>query len=266
MQDKARVEAQKHWNALACGELAGDKNNLNYFLAVEKDRYTQQPWAHDYFKYDMFAGKKVLEIGVGQGTDLIQFARAGAICYGVDITDNHLNLTQRNFDLQQQIVTLQKADACNLPFEDNYFDCVYSFGVVHHIPEIEQVMAEARRVLKPNGVLMFAVYNKWSAFHLFWKILLHGIKCGWLFSKGYKGLLATIENQADGVLVKPYVKLYSRKECMRLLSSFTIKDISVHQLEANHFWPKFIENTMRKFIPKLENKLGWYVAFKAVKN
>ncbi len=69
------------------------------------------------------------------------------------------------------------------------------------------------------------------SFSSFTKLLMHGIRCGWLFSKGYKGLLATIECTADGVNVKPYVKLYTRKAFKNLLSTFTIKDISIHQLE-----------------------------------
>ena len=44
MQNEARLEAQKQWNARACGELEGDKNTVDYFLQVEKDRYGQQAW------------------------------------------------------------------------------------------------------------------------------------------------------------------------------------------------------------------------------
>lgn len=265
MSNEAGNEAQKLWNSKACGELEGNKNTVEYFLNVEKDRYAQQPWAQNYFEYHKFAGKKVLEIGVGQGTDLMQFARSGAICFGVDITDNHLNLTKRNFDLQGKQVELHKTDACNLPFPDNYFDSVYSFGVMQYIRDIEKVLSEAQRVLKPNGRLMIALYYKWVAFHRFWKILCHGIRCGWLFTKGYKGLLATIESSADAVNIKPYVKLYTRKDCKNLLSSFSITDISIHQLEKGHFWPVFLQNLSAKFVPMLESKLGWYIAVKALK-
>lgn len=55
---------------------------------------------HRYFRYEGYAGKRVLEIGIGQGTDLMQFAKGGAIFHGADITDNHLKLTKCNFDLR----------------------------------------------------------------------------------------------------------------------------------------------------------------------
>ena len=231
MQKSARLEAQKQWNARACGELDGEKDTIDYFLNVEEDRYAQQGWALEYFGFDHYSGKKVLEIGVGQGTDLMQFAKAGADCYGVDITDNHLELTRKNFYLRGKQVDLSKTDATQLPFPANYFDCVYSFGVLHHIPEIEKVLDEVHRVLKPGGQLMIALYHKWSAFH-FAILLRNGLLRGWLFSKGYDGLLATIEKGADGIHTKPYVKLYSKRDVANLMADFLIADISIHQLEA----------------------------------
>lgn len=263
MWDEARLEAQKQWNETACGELPGDKSTIEYFKQVERDRYSLQPWMMDYFGFERFGGKKVLEIGVGQGTDLAQFAKSGAECYGVDITDNHLALTQRNFMLRGKRVQLWKADATRLPFENNYFDCVYSFGVLHHVPESEHVFSEVYRVLKPDGHFMIAVYYKWSAFHIFWKLLANGLRNGWLFSKGYAGLLATVEKGADGVRIKPYVRLYSKRGIRDALAMFTVDDISVHQLTPDHFWPSFVAHRMTRYVDRLEPYLGWYVACKA---
>ena len=265
LEISAREQAQKQWNAIACGELEGDKNQVEYFDRVAEDRYRQQPWQHRYFRFADFAGKRVLEIGVGQGTDLMQFANAGAICHGVDITDNHLVLTQRNFDLHGKSVDLKKGDATNIPWPDGYFDCVYSFGVMHHIPEIDLVLQDVRRVLKPQGTLMIALYYKWSAFHLCWKLLCQGLYQGWLFSKGYAGLLATIEGGADGVTTKPYVRLYTKAEVRRLLEGFVVEDISVHQLTADSFWPSALGRMLRNHVASLEKRLGWYVACKARK-
>jgi ubiquinone/menaquinone biosynthesis C-methylase UbiE len=259
----ARVEAQKQWNTNPCGALPTASYDRLFFERVEADRYRQQYWQRDYFDYRSFRGGRVLEIGVGLGTDLKQFARNGADCFGVDITDTHLQLTQKNFELEGFEVHLHKVDAISLPFHDNYFDCVYSFGVLHHIPDVEMVLAEAKRVLKPGGLLQIAVYHKWSAFHIFRKLLANGLCKGWLFSKGYAGLLATIESGADGIIVKPYVKLYSKAEVHRLLKAYEIEDISIHQLNADHFWPQFLVNVLSRFVPRLESRFGWYVACKA---
>lgn len=266
MHSNARVEAQKQWNARACGELPGDKQSVDYFDAVARDRYRQQPWMHDYFRYEHFAGQHVLEIGVGQGTDMMQFAQAGAICHGVDITENHLKLTALNATLRGFDVDLHEVDATRLPFADNSIDCVYSFGVLHHIPEIDQVVREIHRVLKPGGRVMIALYYKWSAFHLFCKLLANGLRNGWLFTKGYKGLLATIEMGADGVKVKPYVRLYTKMEVRRLMNIFEEKDLSIHQLHEDHFWPPFIGRILRDRLKQLESRMGWYVTYRGLKS
>jgi ubiquinone/menaquinone biosynthesis C-methylase UbiE len=261
----ARAGAQKQWNARACGELPGDKQSVGYFDAVARDRYAQQPWMHDYFRFERFAGQHVLEIGIGQGTDMMQFAQAGAICHGVDITENHLKLTARNATLRGIEVDLREADATRLPFEDNSMDCVYSFGVLHHIPEISQVMREIHRVLKPGGKVMIALYHKWSAFHLFCILLGHGLLYGWLFTKGYAGVLATIEKGADGVHVKPYVRLFSKTEVRELMGAFQQEDLSVHQLHGTHFGMAFLGRVLNGRLRWIEPRMGWYVAYQGVK-
>jgi ubiquinone/menaquinone biosynthesis C-methylase UbiE len=268
MEKSARLEAQKQWNARACGELPGDKQSLAYFEAVARDRYIQQPWMHNYFRFQRFSGRDVLEIGIGQGTDMMQFAKSGARCHGVDITENHLKLTARNATVRGYDVDLQEIDATTLPFPDESIDCVYSFGVLHHIPEIEKVISEIRRVLKPNGRVMIALYNQNSAFYWFKCLLMNGLCRGWLFTKGHDGLLATIETGADGVNIKPYVKLYTKKSVRELMEAFDMEDVSVHQLYLSHFMPSavakrlgFLENLIKPF----ESRLGWYVAYQGVK-
>ena len=59
---------------------------------------------------------------------------------------------------------------------------------------------------------MVALYHKWSAFHIFKKIIGDGFKHRMLFSLGYRGLLSTIETGADGKISSPS-------------SSFTVKKI-----------------------------------------
>jgi ubiquinone/menaquinone biosynthesis C-methylase UbiE len=261
----ARAGAQKQWNTLACGELPGNKQTIEYFDAVARDRYHQQPWMHEYFQYERFRGKHVLEIGIGQGTDMMSFARSGALCHGVDITENHLKLTAVNATLHGVEVDLHEIDATRLPFADNSIDCVYSFGVLHHIPEINEVVGEIFRVLKPGGRVMIALYYKWSAFHLFWKLLANGLRNGWLFTKGYDGLLATIEMGADGVNVKPYVRLFSKADVSRLMKAFVQEDLSIHQLHEDHFWPPLVGRLLRNHLQRLEPRMGWYVSYKGSK-
>lgn len=259
-RDQASIEAQNQWNQTPCGHVEGlESPDLNYFLRVEENRYKAEGFILRLFPFDQFRGKNVLEIGCGHGTDSVQFAKYGANCHVVDITDRHLELTRLNFKLRGYNLEWRKCDATAIDFPDNYFDCIYSFGVLHHIPDIEKVLAEIRRVLKPNGKVCFAVYNKYSAFHIFAKILMDGVLLGKFFTLGYKGLLATIEYGADGILICPYVRLYSKNEFKKLLekNGFNIKAIGIDCLAPWHFGVfKYLFGSR---LQKYEHILGWYV-------
>lgn len=256
---EARRHAQAQWTANPCGAVEGVGSTLAYFEAVERERYQQQPWQRHHFRFDRFAGKRVLEIGVGLGTDLAQFAKHGAQCHGVDITERHLELARRNFALRGLEADLRKADATALPFADHHFDAVYSFGVLHHIPDVEAAMNEIRRVLKPRGEFMVALYHKFSKDHF--SLIVRGIVSGRLMRLGYAGLLSTIEAGADGVRVKPYVRLYSRRDLAAQLRGFDVRDISVKQLHAARApaWAKGL-------LAAAEPALGWYVCALARKH
>lgn len=260
----ARVGAQVTWNGRACGAVDGfDETNVTYFDAVEAARYHQQAWQKKHFDFERYAGKDVLEIGVGHGTDLKQFAVAGARCAGVDITDKHLELTERNFALRGLPVDLRYADATALPFEDASFDCVYSFGVVHHIPEVERVISEVYRVLRPGGESLITVYNRNSAFVA--QLAFWGLIEGRLFTLGWDGVKARIEGGADGRTAKPYVRLYGKKEFGRLFTAFRLEDLSIHQFQPNQVIPQRLLGRLGYVELPFGGRFGWYITAKARK-
>jgi ubiquinone/menaquinone biosynthesis C-methylase UbiE len=115
----------------------------------------------------------VLEIGVGLGTDHVQFARAGARLHGVDLTEKGVELVRRRLELEGLSSELQVADAEQLPFAGASFDYVDSWGVLHHTPDTPRAVAEAIRVLKPGGRLCVMVYARhaWVSYGLW---LRHG--------------------------------------------------------------------------------------------
>lgn len=57
---------------------------------------------------------------------------------------------------------MEVADAEALPFPDNHFDLVYSYGVVHHTPDTYRALQEIVRVTKPDGEIKLMIYNRRS--------------------------------------------------------------------------------------------------------
>jgi ubiquinone/menaquinone biosynthesis C-methylase UbiE len=271
MTDQVRNESQKLWNVSPCG--SGDHlTDLEYaskefFDEVRRSRYEDTDrWIKEVIDFDAVKGKRLLEIGHGMGTDLLTFCEHGAEVHAIDIVEEHHRLAEANFRLHGMPCDLRLCDATAVDFPSDFFDIVFSLGVMHHIPEIESCISEAHRVLKPGGLFIIALYNKFSAFHIFQKIFYDGLRKGMLFSLGYRGLMATVERGADGKAVCPLVRTYSARDMRRLLRAFSPVEIKVAHFKREHlafFRGRFMPRSMEKI---LEPRLGWYVVAHAVKS
>lgn len=112
--------------------------------------------------FDRSQGRRVLEIGCGAGTDLVRFARGGAIPTGVDLAASSIRLARQNFALEGLHANLLVADGERLPFAGHSFDLVYAHGVVQYTTDAAALVRECRRVAKPGGTAIFQVYNRVS--------------------------------------------------------------------------------------------------------
>ena len=112
--------------------------------------------------FNGYRGKRVLEVGCGAGTDLVRFARGGAIVTGVDLAKSAIALARQNFEQQGLQADLREADGEHLPFEDSSFDLVYAHGVIQYTPATQQIVDECSRVLRPGGEAVFQAYNRVS--------------------------------------------------------------------------------------------------------
>src|SRR4030042_1832337 len=138
-------------------------------------RYNLQDYMFHDFNFPKWHGKKVLEIGCGSGIYAVEFALFGAKVTACDITDRAIKLTKelaKEAEVELEVVQIQENKP--LPFKDDSFDCVYSYGVLHHIPNIDDMMKEIFRVLKPDGQIMAMLYNKNSLLFAYSILYLHG--------------------------------------------------------------------------------------------
>ncbi|WP_331758503.1 class I SAM-dependent methyltransferase (plasmid) [Nocardia sp. NBC_01377] len=100
--------------------------------------------------------QEVLDLGCGDGSLLVVLARNGATrLAGIDLSDVELSAATQRPELYG--ADLRQGRAQELPFADKSFDTVISHMALMLMAEIEQVFAEAARVLKPAGRLAISV-------------------------------------------------------------------------------------------------------------
>ena len=108
------------------------------------------------------AGKDVLEIGLGYGSLGQKLAEAGCRYHGLDIAANAARMTNLRLQMQGFQGRAVQGSAHAMPFPDESFDFVYSIGCFHHTGNVQRCFDETYRVLRPGGVAVMMVYNKFS--------------------------------------------------------------------------------------------------------
>ena len=144
------------------------KNSLSaeWFNEIDqREIFGHRLFAHDLKPYDKIIpindlrGKKVLEIGCGMGLHSEILAKSGADLVSIDISRTSVDTTKKRFQLKKLNGKIIECDAVDLPFEDDYFDFVWSWGVIHHSTETIKIIRNIHRVLKPGGQTRVMVYN-----------------------------------------------------------------------------------------------------------
>ena len=153
-----------YWDLNPCGAFASDdvQGERRFYEQVTSYRYATQPFMRRVIGFGSYPGRRVLEVGCGLGTDLLQFAKGGATAFGVDLSSRSISLADRHFRIFDTEGSFLQGDGENLPFSEGSFDVVYSFGVLHHVPDTQRAIDECYRVLKPGGQLILMLYNRRS--------------------------------------------------------------------------------------------------------
>lgn len=145
-----------------------ERGSREFFEQADRRFYNWNAPLHDHrpfghlFPYDAYRGKKVLEIGCGMGAMTMNWARAGAQVTAVDLTSTAVQQTCRRLEIFGLQAEVMQADGRKLPFDNGQFDYVYSWGVLHHSPNLGQSISELMRVLKPGGGFGVMLYNRHS--------------------------------------------------------------------------------------------------------
>jgi len=234
------VELEKYLNMI-------DHNfKLDAYFAQSKD----MPLFSNLFPNNL-KNKKILEIGCGLGAHTEQLCKYGAKVTSIDISPKSIEITKRRLSLRNLKAEVIEADAENLPFSDNYFDYVWSWGVIHHTPNTIKCAQEIERVLKSGGVLSIMLYNRNSFYNWFNVIFRYGILKGKLLTMSLQDLK---NRYTDGKALNgsPLAKYYSHSDVRNILFPNLIidKQIAFEQKNAVSFFiPKKYKRKFESIIP-----------------
>ena len=255
------IELQKrildYWNTQPCnvGHSSAPIGSEQYFTEVTDKRYRAEPHILDFAGFHQWRGKRVLEIGCGIGTDAEQFARHGAEYVGIDLSDASLDLCKQRFSVYNLDGEFHHIDITDDKVSDlGQFDLVYSYGVLHHYPGMQDHIKTVSTLLSPGGEFRFMVYAKNS----------------WKYAMIRKGL-----DQFEAQANCPYAEAYTAEEIHELIKD----EFELLRLRQSHCfmynvdkykqgifelepWFEAMPELMREAVKEY---LGWHLLVKARK-
>lgn len=248
--EHTKAEIQDFWTRNVNAEkLYGQRVTANtrggdeYFADLEAQRYRTHthiiPWIQQ-----MTPGREVLEIGCGIGMDSFQMASHGLKVTGVDLTEVAVETVRQRFSSKGLPGQFEVADATQLAFEDNRFDYVYSFGVLHHTQDTEKSIREVYRVLKPGGEARIMLYHRRSINEVVHRLT--GVP---------------FEDKDEAC---PVVRRFTVAEVRQMFAMFSLVEVTQDYVygegygKVYHLTPGFLYRF-------LSRHFGWHLMIKAVK-
>jgi 2-polyprenyl-3-methyl-5-hydroxy-6-metoxy-1,4-benzoquinol methylase len=268
---KSVEDVRRYWDARPCNIHHSQKpvGSKEYFDEVEARKYKVEPHIPGFAEFDRWAGKRVLEVGCGIGTDSINFARAGAQLTAVDLSTESINIARQRAEVMgvSDRVEFVQANAEDLTSAvSGEYDLVYSFGVVHHTPHPERAIEQIRALMAPQGILKLMVYNRRS-WKVFWIVVTQGRGRFWKTDE----LVATHSEAQTGC---PVTFSFTRRQGREFVErgGFRVTDVRV-----DHVFPyripdylehRYVKQWYFRWMPDrmfraFEHRFGWHLLITA---
>ncbi len=244
------------WNRDPCGTRGNPHLPLSreYFQWVERERDAREPFIARFARWEERRGSRVLEMGVGAGTDFVKFARAGAYAVGIDLTERSIEHVRARLAHENLAASTMVGDVERLPFLDNSFDFVYSWGVIHHTEDTAAAAREVVRVVRPGGRFCVMIYNRRSLVCLQAR-LVYGLLRGRPF--------ASIDTIARDHLESFGTKVYSADGARHLFAGQAVTVTAVvTPYDVRYGRYKYLPPAFRRIVPAA---LGYFLVIEGQK-
>lgn len=157
---KTSAEYWTAYNVTGHQEFKTREESLEYM----RWRFDQYPNYEALMPCKGFDDKVILDYGCGPGHDVVGFAEYSKPkkIIAMDVSSSSLDETKKRIALHNataftEVKLIKEKE--KLPIEDNSIDYIHSSGVLHHTPNMPEILNEFRRILKPNGIIRIMVYN-----------------------------------------------------------------------------------------------------------
>lgn len=223
-----------------------------FFEELDAYRFEKLEYLPRIVDFKAYKGKRLLEVGCGIGIDLVRFAGNGAIVTGIDISGQAIGLGKKNFKFHGVSGDLRVMNGENMQFNDESFEVVYAHGVLQYTGDIDRMVYEIHRVLRPGGEAILMVYNRYSWLNLMSKFF--GVK---------------LEHQDA-----PVLKKYSIRKFRKILSCFSQVNIiperfpvktRLHSGFKATVYNTFFVGAFNLIPRSIVRPFGWHIMAKAIK-
>lgn len=255
----SKAVVARFWDEKPCGARLATTASVGseeFFRQTEAARYALEPFIPGFARFAEAAGKRLLEVGCGTGTDVAMFARHGADVWAIDLTRAGAGLATKRLRCEGIAAhRVAVGDAERLPFADESFDVVYSWGVIHHTPDTLRAAREIVRVARPGARIVVMIYHRASLV-----VLQAYVRFALLRMQPFRSAADVVASHIES----PGTKAYSVAEARAMFSQ--LHEVSVTPIVTRYDLRvarnRFLPFWLARLVPA---RLGWFLVVEGVK-
>ena len=135
-----------------------------YGYKENASQYDEQVKEYDSYGHDVLFGmsyeyvkphEKILDLGIGTGLASINFSKIGLKVYGLDISEEMLNICRIKSFAEE--LKLHNLSDNRIPYNDGYFNHIICSGVFHFLSDLGNIFSEVARIIREGGIFAFTI-------------------------------------------------------------------------------------------------------------